>query len=512
MGGGYSDTVKTKFAVGYVLFCLMANGAQAQSTNAAGTLVLSLEHCLELALGGNLSLALGRQEPQRRGEDFYIAGETFAPTVFADAEYNNRESRTENSQQGAEILEQKSGMLNVGLRKTWTLGTRADLAWASARREDNSEFRLLNPSFSAHPTLQLTQPLLRGFGLAVNRAELDRALLDKDVADSDFAILLESELLATYRAYWELVRAAAHLTLEETSLRLAADQVDIVSNRLDVGAAAPLDLTSAEVALARQREAVIGAANGYRKAGDALLFRIRPSGRLEDYDLAIIPSTEATAPDATQAVPSLRDSVDVSLGQRPELHRGDQRVARADIDVAGARNGRQPDLSVFGRYGYDGLADDYGDAVNEVSDRTYPEWTAGLSLEFLFDNESRRARWRQAVLGKESAELERQQALAEIVLEVRAATFDLEAAFQTVVATQRTHELARAQYEGELERLRVGSSTVFQVDTFRRDQLAADRNQLDARINTFVARAVLEVARGEFARNILGAVQGAGGE
>ena len=38
------------------------------------TLVLSLERCLDMALGGNFAIRLGRLEPQRRAEDFVVAG------------------------------------------------------------------------------------------------------------------------------------------------------------------------------------------------------------------------------------------------------------------------------------------------------------------------------------------------------------------------------------------------------------------------------------------------------
>ena len=71
----------------------------------------------------------------------------------------------------------------------------------------------------------MTQPLLKGFGVDVNRAELRRAILDKTIADHEFEMLLEGELLDTYRAYWGLARAAADLALQETSLALADEQV-----------------------------------------------------------------------------------------------------------------------------------------------------------------------------------------------------------------------------------------------------------------------------------------------
>lgn len=477
------------------------------TTNAPGTLVLSIEHCLELALGGNVTLKIGRQEPRQRREDYYIAGETFTPTLFADGTYADRQRRTSSTQEGAEVLDERNAAVNAGVRKTWLPGTRTDLAWASTRNEDNSQFNTLNPAYNTGLKLNASQPLLRGFGLAVNRADLDRALLDREIADAEFEMLLESELLGVYRAYWDLVRAASGSDLEQESLRLAAAQADIIRNRLAVGSASALELTSAEAALARQQEAVITARNVYRKSADALLYRIRPSGDPQSYALAIVPSTAPDPGPDGGAVPDLAGAIAMAMHSRPELRLEQRHVERADIDLDVNRNGRKPDLALSGSYAFDGLGAQVGDAAEEMARRDFPQWTVGVTLEFLFDNASRRARWRQAVLSKGTAELRQQQAEAEIVVGVRAAVFDLETAIERRTATGRTLELARRQYEGELERLRVGSSTLFQVDTLRRDQAAAARNALEARVDWFVARAVLDAVEGRFAKNVLDGVK-----
>ena len=471
-----------------------------------GTLVLSLERCMELALGGNVDLAIGRQAPRRRAQDFFIAGEIFTPSLYVEARNEDVRRRSVNTQVGAEIFQEEQAVVEGRIRKTWVTGARTDLAWAYTRAKNNSEFRTLNPSYTPELALELTQPLLKGFGVDVNRADLDRAIHDKAIADHEFEIQLEGELLGAYRAYWALVRAAEDLALQETSLTLAEEQVAIVRDRLQVGAAAPLELTSAQAAQARQQEAVIGALNVYRKAGDALLYRIHPASALSVFELSIIPSTVPEV-DEPPALPELRAAVETALANRPELKLEETREERADVDVAALRNNRLPDLNLFGRYGFNGLAADVGEGVDDITSGTFPEWTAGVSLEFLFGGRSRRARWQQAVIDRETAALRGERAAALVALDVRAAVFDLEAALKQREAAARTLELQREQYEGERDRLAVGASTVFRVDTFRRDLLEAERNDLDARIGVFVAQAVLDAARGQFAKSIMASVE-----
>ena len=130
-------------------------------------------------------------------------------------------------------------------------------------------------------------------------------------------------------------------------------------------------------------------------------------------------------------------------------------------------------------------------------------WSAGIRLQFLFDSSSRRARYRQTVLAKREANLRMESLASEIVVEVRAALFDLGAARQKVTATKRTLDLAREQYEGEVDRRKHGRSTQYQVELFRRDLLDAERNHLRARVRVFLARAVLDASMGRFAKSII---------
>ncbi|MDA0990248.1 MAG: TolC family protein [Verrucomicrobia bacterium] len=495
--------------LGLMIGCALA--APAQSTNLvleslvtpAGSLGLSLEHCLELALGGNLDIQAGRQGPIRSGEQFFIAREAFVPSMLLQARREDLERRTANTQVGAEILQEATTVVDGRIRKRWSTGTRTDLAWAYQKLKDNSEFRTLNPSHESSVAIELTQPLLKGFGLDVNRADLARAVYDKTIADKAFEILLEGELLSTTRSYWDLVRSAMDLELQEASLELANEQVAIVADQLTVGSAAPLDRTAAEAAAARQEEAVITALNRYQKASDSLLVKIHPVQDLALFDLTVIPTTEPEFTNGLPAVPALQAALDNAFSQRPELAMEAASWERTVVDVMEARDSRRPALNAFGRYGFNGLDADAGGSIDDVTGTSFPEWTVGISLEFLFSGRSREARWRQALSDQTAAGLREQRTRAMIAQEVRTAVFDMQAAIQRLAAAGRTLDLYREQYEGELDRLKVGSSTVFQLDSLRRDLLDAERNHLDARVSLSLAQAVLEATQGQYAKRIL---------
>ena len=476
---------------------LVPPGAPPAEPASEGTLVLSLEKCLELALGGSHRIRIARLGPAQRAEDFFIAGEVFAPQAFIEAAHDARLSPAVSRLSGAPVLRETGSGVRAGVTKTWLTGTRTDLVWAYGRRETNSSFFTINPRYESSIGIELTQPLLHGFGAAVNRVALDRAVNDRRIADAAFEIVLETELLRTYRAYWDLLLAAEGSAIEESSLALAREQTAIARDRLDAGAAARLEVTSAEAAEARQEEAVIASAAAYRKAGDRLLLLIRPSSRAEEYRGQIIPSTRPDLGEPLEEALAEADAVREALERRAEIRLESIRIENVDLDLLLAEDARRPDLEGFGRFAYRDLEPKAGRAG--AGETEFPDWAAGMRLTFFFDAEGRRARWRQVMGEKREAELRRDAAAAEITVEVRAARTDLESAVQRWRATRRTLDLAREQHEGELDRLRAGRSTQFQVESHRRDRLDAERNALAAQAGVYLARAVFEAVQGRLA-------------
>lgn len=473
------------------------------------TLVLSIERCIELALGNSTEIALGRLAPAIRAEDYAIVGERFTPVVFAEVLQTTVEAPTETTLGGAEVLDSEELAASVGLRKTWTLGTRMELVLDYLQEESNSEFLRLNPSHKAVARVDVTQPLLKGFGLAVNRVALNQAVAARRIADAAFEQLLDAEVLRVYRLYWELVRAADALQVETATRALVREEVALTRDRVDAGVAPPLAMTSVAAAEARADESVLNAEIAYRKASDRLLRHIRPSRDIADYAIQIVPATPATI-DRIPPVPPIERLAETALMHRPELRAADLSTDVASLDVLLARSERRPRLDLVASAGYTGLGEDFSDGLDELSGADFPTWSVGLNLSFLFGGESRQAQWRQAVLQQDAAELRAERARVEILTQVRSARFDLEAAYRRHEAALRTEALAQEEYNGERDRLEAGRSTTFLVDQARRDLLTAQQGQARARTEIYVARATLASASGTFTAELLRQMDNAG--
>lgn len=468
-----------------------------------GRLHLSVEGALELALGGNHRIELGALAPRRRAEDYLVVRETFAPSWWTSVSGGADRNPPTNVFTTDEVLRDAIVEADAGVGKTWDTGLRTDLVFGYERTKTESSFFTLNPRHDTTVALELSQPLLAGFGAEVNGAELRRALHDRAIADAEFEVILEAELLRAYRAYWDLVLAREDLSLQEQSRGLAEEQVAIARDRLDAGVAARLEVTSAQAALARQEEAVIEARVAARRASDALLQVIRPRATADAYELEIEPATRPGTGEDLPAAPSTAEAVKTAMANRPELRREMWVLSNLDVDILLARDAWRPRLDVFGSAGVKGIDGTISDSLDELGTGDFREWTAGARMEYLFDAGSRRARWRSAMMAKREGEVRYAEIAASIVVEVRAALFELEAARQRLAATRRTLELATEQYEGELDRLRNGRSIQYRVELLRRDLLEAERQHLRSQVAVYVARAALDAAQGRFAATVV---------
>ncbi|MBP7481630.1 MAG: TolC family protein, partial [Lacunisphaera sp.] len=138
---------------------------------------LTLEQCIARALARNFTLEIGRYAPAIAKDSIEIAQAGYQPQLSITG------ATGENSSPG---FDSRSSNLRVGITQELYTGTTLS---ASSRldRSSSDPFTVgaLNPAYDADLTLSARQSLLRGFGTAINRANLDRAKIGLDRANLD---------------------------------------------------------------------------------------------------------------------------------------------------------------------------------------------------------------------------------------------------------------------------------------------------------------------------------------
>ena len=175
--------------------------------------------------------------------------------------------------------------------------------------------------------------------------------------------------------------------------------------------------------------------------------------------------------------------VEVAMTNRPDVRALRSAVATAEVAQQEAERDTLPSLDFVSSYSSDGVRDNFRSAFNDSGDQQYPDWSVRLEFAIPLGNQAARARLQRAQL-----EVERQRRLLhatalDVARDVREAVRSLETLAQSLLASGESVRLATTNLETEQVKLRIGSSTAFEVQ--RRNQELREaksrflRNQLD---------------------------------
>ncbi len=102
------------------------------------------------------------------------------------------------------------------------------------------------PSLNGNLDLNISQNLLRGFGLGLNRRAIMQAKNNLKVADLNF----KQQVIATVKniidLYWDFVSLGDNVRFKERSLEITRRCMSDNRKRAAIGAMAPIDIIQAE--------------------------------------------------------------------------------------------------------------------------------------------------------------------------------------------------------------------------------------------------------------------------
>lgn len=472
---------------------------------AAGELRLSIEEAIAIALERNLDLLVSRNSYQDSVFGVQDARGFFDLQLTAGVGASDDESPTVSELEAGEdvdVLTEEGRQWSLGLVQPTPLGGEASLDWINSRRETNSEFEIVNPSFRSGLTLGYTQPLLEGFGRTVARNEILVAQQNREIGRGEF----EAQVIATAQevanAYWGLVEARQQLGVAQEALALAEELHEQNKIRVDVGTLAPLELVQSEAGVATQREEIIRARTAVGDAADQLRLLLNlEQGPL--WTAELIPETE---PSTEPIEIDLQGALATARQDRAELAIQEASVEQARLGVAVARSFFRPRLDLNVSYTYSGVGGDvlnpetgevtpggFSDALDQVTGRDFPGWQVGLQFAYPLQNRSGRAQRASAEIAVDSAELLYEQVHQQVATEVRSAARNLESAWEQVESARASRRLQERSLEAEQKRFDNGMSTSFQVLQVQNELTAARSREVAATVG--YNRAVIEYHR-----------------
>ena len=415
----------------------------------------------------------------------------FDPELFAEGEKSRFRQPTASPFAGATVLDNEELTGSAGLRLKLPIGTRLEASLNTTKLETNSSFAFLNPQYSNFGKIEVTQPLLSGFGPAAvaNLSSARRALEAGRARYADAVLSLSAKVEQTY---WDLYAAERDLAVQILIRDRAAAFLKETELKAAVGRVGPNQVANARVFLAEQEQAVLDREENLDKISDQLSTLLGQRSASVRYRPSDQPPSDFPVEDPDSLVQK-------ALEANRSLKVTEKNWAAARSLAKGAGWNALPKLDLFGSLGATGLSgtDSLGGpfagtadrAWTQVFQRDYPTWNVGIRFSVPIG-------LRPGLGERQRLSGEAERAYQQYVAARRGLEEDVRASYRELLHAKKRLKAARTGVEASAEQVRIGmlEYQVGRTTAFELVRLSADLATAQQRYSQALVRAAKAAA------------------
>lgn len=447
---------------------------------------LTLEDCIALAMKKNFDLQIQSFTADVARENLVVAKADFSPTLTG--------STNRSLTRGIQLVPQPDGTFLSRPRDSntteFTLGASERLAQTNGVVSIGGTLNRNStgtPQYSSGITGSLNQPLLRNAGASAAKANLERTKLGVNIALLNYRSRVLTVIRDTENAYYNLVSARETVRIRQLTLDRNENLFQENKARLASGMMTELDVLSAEVGVANARRALVVARQSVADREDALLTLINQP------EFTTRPGPVAFD-DFKSNVPSFATSYKLARDRYPDALSQQETIKQLEIDLSTAKRNQLPTLNLTASINYNTNDSGYGRAVSSLTDEDHNDRRQiGLNYSMPWGLQADKARYRSALLSRNSQKVRLEQLEQSLVINVRAAVRAVETNILAVDIAAKATELSLRQYDLQKARFDTGLSTARLV-------LQAQEDLETARFNELAAKVALRQANAEVSR------------
>ena len=452
------------------------------------SLKLSLEDVIDATLKNNFDIRIEKISIPISELATTEERAQFDPILGSLLSYRRSLEQAINVLQGAPVPEEREYDADFSLGQTLPTGGSYVFSFRNQRLRTNNIFVPLDPRYDVVIRLDISQPLLRDFGIAINTKDIRQAENEIKIAQQSYRNQIMNSLASAINTYWELIFTIMDLAVRDVSLQQAGQLLDENNAKFKAGTIPRTDVFQAESGVAERETDIILIKASIETAEDELkrVMNIAAERGNETWYLPIAPQT----PPAVIDVPmNVEQSLELARGFRPDYQQFLYGLKNLNIELDYTRNQLWPSLDlVFGGElaGVGGtprpdaivdqaVGDGYRSAFDNATSGDYYTVGAALVLEIPLGNRARRSAFRTAKLQLAQTNLQFERLKQDIIVETRLAIRRLRTAKAQISSTD---VLRRAQWKklhAERQRFEAGKITSFEVLVFQEQFARAQR-------------------------------------
>jgi len=440
------------------------------------------------------------------------------PTAYAQLGFSHTtQINASNFVSGTAALTASGKNLVYGLQQSFWTGTTVQLYSSSTfGYNQNASTAQFNPVDYGSVNLAITQNLLNGFGLAVNKRAYHKAVNNLRTNDLVFKEQVIATVANVVNLYWDLVTFDDELKVQQETLRLDTQLYQDNKKRAELGAIAPIDTIQAEADMKAQQQNVITQESQVLRQ-EMILKSVLTRNGLDNplvVGARIVPTDHIDVPEQDALMP-VQDLIAEAMKSRPEVEQNQIVLENARLDLLGVKNNLRPSLQAVvnlsdagqagtaipanaGPYGINYyFAGGYGTVLNQVFSRNFPSYSASIALTIPIRNRANQADLITTELGYRQSQIQDRQLQNNIKLSVLNAWTDLRnarAAYETSIVARKLQDETLA---GARRRYELGTNTILDVVIAQRDDTTRQLSEVDARNQYQRARTNLQQIEGK---------------
>ena len=410
---------------------------------------LSLQDCIHRALQYSLDVRISSYDPAIQMADVIQAEAAFDAVLFGSAFWEHSEEGNPNSgfftdsvttpggvvtrrRPTRAVVQQQEYNYELGLRKRLPTGATLQTSQLLRRfRGDSDTALFFDPFYEFTFDVTLQQPLLRDFGLDVNRATINAARNNFAISKLQFQLQVITTVVQIEQVYWQLVQARQQYLIFRDLLQRAQIDRQRQAMRQDFDAKSTV-LARSSATVSSFKASLVSSRNAVLQSQDQLL-RL-----LNDPQLDITQRWEIltlTLPTDRYYTVDLSEAIGIAMQIRPEILAQKLQLDTIDLLVGVSKNQVLPRLDLVFQQQINGPGRDVSESLEAQQDLDSITYLGGFNFEVpLGGNRAARADLQAARHQQIQEALRLQQTRTDIKAQVSIAASELQSRWEELNA------------------------------------------------------------------------------
>jgi outer membrane protein TolC len=395
---------------------------------------------------------------------------------------------------------------NFTYNQGFVTGTALTVGFDNTRLTSTSFLNTYSPELSSNFRATVTQHILQGAGIWVNKRFMYQAINDRRIANSAFRQQILYTVNQVENIYWALVGAYEDVQAKQRALDQSTKLAGDNRKQLEIGTLAPLDVVSSDSAVATDKQALINSQSTlyYQQ----LIIKQAIARNLGDPALVaapVIPTDRVNLDPLPEEKQTPEELAQQAFQNRPELEQAVLTLKNDEITLKGAKNSLLPVLDAYAFYGASAVAgasnpnciqlfganvgqpcatfasSGYGDVLSGLGDSSSPDKGVGFSVQIPIRNRVAQSIQVRSQIEYRQAQLRLEQLYTQIRMQVVNAQYALTNDRALVQAAEAGEQFNQQSLDAEVKKLRLGASTTANVLLQERNVATAVNSLISAR-------------------------------